>query len=200
MRYLSENELGFDANGIGFPSIRGCHAVVYVTSQGMFGVHNFGGADSASWKDRSDAFGVFVHGHANGNATGKSLYGICFASGNDSRGYGVGDYKAVWLGELSKFAAAVGFGGPIYGYDMAKQAVPPPVYVEANRVGDTSVVQMKAWHKPDANKDINLSPNDHVMMRRNKNGVGYALQATAADVVTSVTRTNLKTVYPEKLR
>lgn len=200
MRYLAENELGFDPTGLGYPGIRGCHAVVYVTSQGLFGLHNFGGADDTSWKDRSDAFGVYVHAHAKGNATGKALYGICFASGKDSRGYGVGDYKSVWRGELTRFAGAVGFSGPIYGYDMAKQNVPPPVYVEAGWVGDTSVVQMKAWNKDDASKDNNLSPADHVLMRRNPNGVGYKLQATSEKVVTSVTRTGLKTVYPEKLR
>ena len=115
MRYLTESEQGFDATRIGIPLVRGCHAVICATSQGLFGLNNCGGADNASWKDRSDVFGVFVHGHANGNATANTPYGNCFVSGNDSRGYCSGYHKPGWLGELASFASAVGFGGPICG-------------------------------------------------------------------------------------
>lgn len=200
MRYLVENELGFDPSGLGFPSISGCHAIVYVTTAGLFALHNFGGADSGSWKDRSDALGVYVHAHVNGNAIGKTMYGVCYATGNNSRGYGVANEKQKWLGELAKFGDAVGYSGPIYGYDMSNQPTPPSAYVEFNKIGDKCVIQMKAWNPGDATKGINTSPADHQMMRRNKNGVGYALQDTAAQVVTAVTQAGLTTVYPEKLR
>jgi hypothetical protein len=198
--YLKENEVGFDQNDIGFPSISGCHAIVYVTANGLFGIHNFGGADQASWADRSAVFANFVTNHPPGPGTGRHLYGVCYATGANSRGYGLQAPKAVWTRELAAFAMALGYGGPISGYDLVNRGIPPSVYVLFHNVGSTCVIQVKAWTDNDATRGPNATPLDHQMFRRHPNGVGYFLQQTSQNVVTAVTTTGLVTVYPEKLR
>jgi hypothetical protein len=58
--YLSENEVGFDPTDIGFPTIRGCHAILYVTAGGLFGIHNYGGDNPAQFQERAAVFRDFV--------------------------------------------------------------------------------------------------------------------------------------------
>jgi len=200
MIYLSENEIGFDAQGLGFPSIRGCHAIVYVTSNGLFGLHNYGGDLARDWPERSAVFGQFVSGHAQGTGAGKTLYGVCYAT--TQRAYTVNGIapKQNWKGELAAFAAAVGFNGPIYGYDLAGRGFQPPAYVHYTSVGSTCVIQVKPWNKADSGEGANNTPQDYQMIARNKNGVGYELKATKQQVVTSMSTAGLTTVYPEKLR
>ena len=199
--YLSENEVGFNTSDLGFPSISGCHAIVYVTTNGLFGLHNFGGADQVSWPERSAVLASFVNGYAGGPGAGRLLYGVCYATGGNSRGYGVTSPKQVWTEELGAFAEALGYSGAIWGYDLASQGVPPSVYVLFHREGSitTCVIQVKAWNPAHSASGANPSPNDHQMIRRNQNGVGYSLQPKP-NVVTSVTTAGLVTVYPEKLR
>jgi hypothetical protein len=196
--YLSENEVGFHQIRLGFPSISGCHAIVYVAN-GLFGLHNFGGADQAQWAERATAFAGFVTSRAGGPGAGKHLYGVCYATGANSRGYGLASPKQVWTRELTAFATALGYGGPISGYDLTNLGTPPSVYVLFENVGATCVIQVKGWSKGDGPTGPNASPLDHQMIARNTNGVGYGLKPKN-NVVTSVPTSGLRTVYPEKLR
>jgi hypothetical protein len=200
MIYLSENEVGFDTQGLGFPSIRGCHAIVYVTSRGLFGLHNYGGDLARDWPERSEAFKDFVTSHASGDGTGKALYGVCFATTQRAYGVGASTQKLNWTGELTAFADKLGFTGAIYGYDIAGKGFPPPAYVHVTSAGATCVIQVKPWDKADAGEGPNPSPADYQMIARRGSGVGYELKATKANVVISMTTTGLQTVYPAKLR
>ena len=49
MRYVGEREVCYDPNELGFPSIMGCHAIVLVNANGLFGFHNYGGERATDW-------------------------------------------------------------------------------------------------------------------------------------------------------
>ena len=54
MIYLLERQVGFgDNEGIGFPSIKGCLAVAYQTTSGIFGFHNAGNSAAEKFAERS---------------------------------------------------------------------------------------------------------------------------------------------------
>jgi hypothetical protein len=196
-KYLSENEVGFDQTELGFPSIGGCHAIVYATTSGLFGFHNFGGDAVDQWPGRSAAFASFVDNHAGGPGTGGLLYGLCFLTGAQSRGYRQ-PKKQEWTSELVSFANALRYDGEIWGYDLGDTGLPSPVYVVYHRpVGTTCVIQVKAWNDADSARGQNSSPNDHQMIVKRS---VYSLGSTASKVVTSVSPAGLRTVYPEKLR
>ena len=199
-KYLSENEVGFDQSELGFPSISGCHAIVYVTADGLFGYHSYGGAERAQWPGRSAAFAGFVNNHAGGPGAGKLLYGVCYATGN--RGYGDTAPKQEWTGELTAFANALGYDGEIWGYDLTGSSIPSPAYVLYHRPAGTScVIQVKAWNQADGARGPNPSPNQHQMIARRGSSVNPPTLGAANNVVvTSVTTAGLRTVYPEKLR
>src|SRR5262245_3841932 len=122
-KYLSENEVGFDQTELGFPSISGCHAIVYATTNGLFGFHNYGGDARDQWPGRSAAFASFVDNHAGGPGAGRLLYGLCFLTGAQSRGYPE-PKKQEWTSELVALANALGYDGEIWGYDMAGSGLP----------------------------------------------------------------------------
>ncbi len=197
MIYLSENEVGFDATSLGFPSIRGCQAVVYVTDRGLFGLHNFGGGDNNSFPLRAGIFRSFVTNHAQSGGVGSALYGVCFPM--TERGYS--EVKRVnWLGELKEFASKVGFGGPIYGYDLNNRIAIPPAYVRFEKTGGACVIQVKPWAEGDKTTGPNASPANYQAFGRANTSSPYTLRATKTNVVTNVTDAGLSTVYPEKLR
>jgi hypothetical protein len=202
MRCLIENELGYHASHMGFPSIRGCHAIVFVTASGLYGLHNYGGDNPDQWNDRADAFASFMTTHPGWRGGVTALYGVCFATpvNNSARGYGTSP-KINWKAELSKFAEKLQFAGTIWGYDLAGSGCAPPCYVDFINVGNTScVISAKAWNKDHANPGANTHPADHKLMRRPPNGIGYTIQATAPMITKNVSDAGLKVFQPEKLR
>ncbi len=60
--YLHENEVGYSAEGLGFPSIEGCHAIVFHGAKGLFGLHSFGGEREPALSAKAQAFGEFLRG------------------------------------------------------------------------------------------------------------------------------------------
>jgi hypothetical protein len=198
---LGNNHIGFDASGLTYPSIDGCHAVMYLTDAGMFGLHNLGGSAPADWDLRADVFKDFVSSHINGGSPGRAIYGVCFATGKTSRGYGLDNVaKTTWLAELAAFAKKLEFKGVIYGYDMSQQIHRPPVTVSYTRTGPTAVIQVKKHNQTDDTKGANTSPLNHRMIRRNTGTGKYFLQNTEVHIVTSTTNNGWKTAYPETLR
>ncbi len=205
MTFLGNNHIGFDATELGFPSIAGCHAIVLVSANGLFGLHNMGGADPGQWEGRSAAFGTYVKG-LGGSYGATMLYGVCFATGLNSRGYGTAGAKTAWLGELQAFAKKVHYNGPIWGYDLADQLVPPSVTVMFNRIGATCVIQVKPYVPTEDTKGAIVDAAHHKLMRlgpgQNAQNAGnkYVTENITMQVVTSTTTGPLKTVYPDKLR
>lgn len=204
MTFLGNNHIGFDATELGFPSIAGCHAIVLVTATGLYGLHNMGGADPGQWEGRSGAFGTYVKGQG-GSYGATMLYGVCFATGDNSRGYGNAG-KTGWLNELVSFAKKVDYAGPIWGYDLSDQLVPPSVTVLFNRVGATCVIQVKPYVPTEDTKGAVANAAHHKLMRlgpgQNAQNAGnkYVVENITTQVVTATTMGPFKTVYPGKLR
>lgn len=203
MRCLIENEVGYHADHMGFPSIRGCHAIVLVTASGLYGLHNYGGDNPDQWQDRATTFANWVTNHNRWQGGATALYGACYftASGNSARGYGTSNPLVNWKGELKKFADLLGFHGKIYGLDLGTTGNAAPCYVDVLNVGNTSVVlSAKTWVPADGTKGANTHPADHQLMRRPPNGIGYVIQATAPQIVRKVSAAGLKSHIPQTLR
>lgn len=203
MRCLIENEVGYHATHMGFPSIRGCHAIVLVTASGLFGLHNYGGDNPDQWTDRATAFAGWVTAHPRWQGGAAALYGACFVTtvAGSARGYGTSNPALNWKSELKKFADMLNFPGKIFGLDLARTACLPPCYVDVLNVGNTrAVLSAKTWNKNDGTQGPNTHPQDHQLMRRPPNGLGYTIQATAPQITRKVTSAGLTTVLPIELR
>jgi hypothetical protein len=149
MIYLDERQVGFHTSILGFPSIDGCHALVLQTTSGLFGMHIVGGerkpqnADPG-WDSRAKAFAAFVRSHF---ITGDfvHLYGTCFRS--SKRGY-IDPKLESWKAEMKAHAKALGFRGPVSGFDLAKATGWPggdSAYVEYRKVFDSCYIAYKPW-------------------------------------------------------
>ncbi|WP_372619001.1 hypothetical protein [Falsiroseomonas sp.] len=203
-RYVSEREYVFSPNVLGFPSIQGCHAVVYVTDGGLFGFHNAGGEMPDKYGPRAAAFAAFVAGHPSGGAPGRAIYCACYATprNSGSGNFSVRAYpqprKEAWTAEAAAFAAAVGFtNGPIYGFDFGQSDhTGLSAYSEFARTGATCVIQVKPWSEADKTTAVNT---DHVNIQY-LSGNGPGLTNQTRTTITAVNPAGLKTVYPERLR
>ena len=120
MRFLDTNQIGFDAQALGFPSVKSCQALVYQTDVGLFGFH----ASSSSLpvhRKKCDAFAQFVqnrslvHAPPTGNARGKCVIGVItrYERFGDKQGT-----KDNWGDELIAFADSLGFTGHVYGIQV----------------------------------------------------------------------------------
>ena len=193
MEYLVEHEFGFALDGIGFPSISGCHAIVYLTSNGLFGFHNAGGSGKSDWATRAQSFATFVNQHFLGKASGLHLYGCSFV-GDNRRGYPTAGTSAAagWKDELTAFAGALGFGGSISGYDLALTGITEPnsAYVEYRPNGLTCDISVKQYTKVGTASGNIQKANNH------KIRVGRPLQR----VITSLDTSGMTQVTPQQLR
>jgi len=142
---LAEREVGFDTTSIGFPSIDGCHAVVLCTSSGLYGFHNLGGSAQASFAERSQSFAAFVSQYFITRGTVHHLYGTCF---RDKRGYSGADKLAAWKEEMRAYAAALGYTGPVSGFDLERMNYgAKSAYVEYRKTNKTCTVHCKPWNE-----------------------------------------------------
>ncbi|MSP02332.1 MAG: hypothetical protein EXR07_14965 [Acetobacteraceae bacterium] len=196
MLYIGEREICFDQSELGFPSILGCHAIVYVNANGLFGFHNYGGQTPDRWPGLSGAFGQFVNHHVNGGGAGTTLYGVCFATTH--RSYG-GIPRTSWLAELTAFANVVNFPGAIWGYDLAASGIPNSAYVSFFRfpILGTCLIQARPWVANEGTAGRNLNAANHVTTA--PAAPIYNINQVA-NVTTAVGVTPLATYYPERLR
>ena len=198
MKYLLEHEMGFDTQELGFPSIQGCHAIVYQTSTGLYGYHNFGGSGDDRFLPRATTFSRFVTDHGGTGQTATRLYGCSFI-GNNQRGYG-GIAKTNWKQELVAFATALNYSGKISGYDLYKtlKGANASAYVEYQTNGEKCDVHIRQWSKNDKPARVaNPDRGGHKLMQAK----GFNLSIIdLATVVTNVGRNNLVTISKEKLR
>ena len=194
MRYVGEREVCYDPNELGFPSILGCHAIVYVAPSGLFGFHNYGGERAADWPELIKPWQKFVREHVQGGGAGKALYGVCFP---ESRRSYVGVKRATWLAELDAFGKAIGYTGPIWGYDLDNAGITTSAYVNFFHIQGKCVIQARPWVQHEDTKGVNDGPTNHKIIRRNDQ-VYDLLEAPR--VATTIGMTFPKTYYPEKLR
>jgi hypothetical protein len=198
MKYLMEHEVGFDVNVLGFPSIMGCHAIVYQTSMGIFGYHVAGSSRSELWQPSANGFQSFVQS-LGGRTPGSRLYGVTF-SGNNQRGY-EGDKKNSWKAELITFADTLNYKGRISGYDLSKTlGRDASAYVEYRVNGDKCDVFIRKWQDEKPNR-VGI-PADQLrthMFIKKRLGCTPAL-IDLQRIVVSVSPGLLNLVHKEKLR
>jgi hypothetical protein len=193
MRFLLEHEAGFDTEGLGFPSINGCHAIGFLTQLGLFGFHNAGGSGKEKFDERAGLFSDYVKTLCRGALPkGVHLYGCSFVS-DGRRGYTVGRTAEEWEAELLAFAKRLHFSGPISGFDLAKWSsdLTRSAYVEYRCLGKRCFIFAKVWSE--AHKATVPNP----MGLRHKNIIG---SRQPVGVITAVDTTNLSPIVPEPIR
>lgn len=140
MIYLCEREIGFDAAGIGFPSVLGCRAIVVVTAGGLFGYHLNGNLSVA----KRTAFVNFVTTHVHGQVV-RRLYAASAGAGLPQ------DHT-----ELRDIALALAYAGPIYWASL------PPggsTYVDFLDINHTTCsITSRAWVELTDNVNGNKGP------------------------------------------
>ena len=195
--YLGEREVGFDPTMLGFPSISNCQAIVFVTANGLYGLHAFGGNSPTSLAHYAARFNDFVRGPVP-NRAGTRLYGVTFARGNRYVAGGGNNWEADWTAELTTYAQALNYGGKIRGYDLTRSIANPPdsAYVEFRKAGDKCEIHVKRWSDGDRKLGTNPSSLTH---RRTHPNQAQLLDITS-NVVTDVTTTGLMRVHSQRLR
>lgn len=111
--YLVEDEAGFDADTVGFPSLGGCMAFVVVCDNGLFGYHITPG--------HKDRVGVFREYCTTGPSSAqwgviRHLYGSCYWRNR----YAGGDNKFFqWVDEMRYLAGELQYNGGFSGFDTS---------------------------------------------------------------------------------
>lgn len=197
MKYLMEHEIAFDSTRLGFPSIQGCHAIVYQTKAGIYGYHVAGGSGKDRWPYNARHFAQFVRTHGGLTGKGSRLYGVSYI-GNNQRGYSA-PAKTNWKNELVEFATALTYTGNISGYDLdQKLAQGTSAYVEYQVNGDKCNVFIEKWTGPlKPPRTANMNMSDHKGKAGTMDNPSFTALAT---VVSQVTKSALVKVSKEKLR
>ena len=179
MLNLAEREVGFDPAAIGFPSIDGCHAIVFCTTSGLYGFHNLGGSGVTSFAERSQSFAAFVSQHFITRGTLLHLYGTCF---RNKRGYSGADKLAAWKDEMRAYATALGYTGPVSGFDLGRMPYgAKSAYVEYRKAGKGCTVHCKPWNE----MKFEMKPNRNRV--NHKKALAGGVQALAADIYDTIT-------------
>lgn len=197
MKYLMESDMAFDLTGLGFPSVKGCLALVYQTTRGLYGAH-WTQCNQENQGYNAELFRDFVRTHAGGSPTATRLYGVTFVSER----YANNKYSE-WRTEMGIFAEKLGFTGRTSGYDLTKSfpGGNRSAYVEYNPSGDKCNVYIREWgakEMPHA-RTTNPTPWDH----KRRVGGGWFGKTTMAEldnVVTGVNEGKLTKISKERLR
>ncbi|MEZ4465566.1 MAG: hypothetical protein R3F43_14095 [bacterium] len=191
--YLNERELGYDPTTLGFPSIDSCMAIVFVTNNGLFGLHNLGGSGSTEAGKAATFAGWYNQHFFRSDIT--RLYGVTHVG---RRGY-TGTPRDGWIGELRAFAAAVGFNGAIRGVNLRSNI---GEYVEFRKVGHKCQVMVKPWSDNDRTTGPVIGTNNHRYLHPSAGGtVRSMLQVPGVTVrVTNVNTNNMTQHHSERLR
>ena len=196
MKFMGEHEMAFDGQALGFPSIQGCHAIVYQTSQGIYGYHNYGGSATAAFSVRAARFRHFLQQLGALNTPAYRLYGVSFV-GNNQRGYAMNDVKGQWKQELTEFANALNYTGKISGYDLYKtfQGANDCAYVEFRANHHKCDLYVRQW-MPGQENDVMLGvpPQNHHVRHNgvNMQNVDRAFTQISRIGVTKVSKQQLR--------
>jgi hypothetical protein len=105
--YLVEDEVGFDPNLVGFPSLGGCMAFAVQLEDGLWGFHIPPGH-----KERVSAFKE----HCGPFVGIRRLFGSCYWA---NRYAGAEHPFMAWLDEMRYLASVLGFSGPMTGFNTS---------------------------------------------------------------------------------
>lgn len=201
MKFLLEHQMAFDQEALGFPSIQGCHAIVYQTALGLYGFHVAGNSADDRWQIQAELFARFIRPLAGRHHLnqGYRLYGSSFV-GNNQRGYS-GDPRAKWAAELTTYATALHFGGRISGYDLHKTLGDgASAYLEYRVNGEKCDLYIRRYDQH-AEQPHPTAPNPNPLTHRVRTGGGNnPTLADLANAITFVDRNNLLRVHKQRLR
>ncbi len=151
MRFLDTNQIGFDPQTLGFPSVGSCQAIVYQTDIGLFGFHA-SSSPLASHTSKAQAFAQYVQSRSIVHAppTG-TTHGICVI-GVITRFERFGDKQGTadnWGDELDAIATGLAFMGPVYGAQvMSHVDKNESIYVRFDwQANARCEVRFKRWSK-----------------------------------------------------
>lgn len=125
MRYLNSNDYGFDPHSLGFPSVKSCQAIVLLTSNGLYGLHDLKAGSVRQDQLKIQCFGDWAKKRFRENSLTKiKLYGVInnveqYSNKNEKGGNGD------WDAALMQVANALEFDGPIRKYRVYKHIDKP---------------------------------------------------------------------------
>jgi hypothetical protein len=194
MEQLKEHEFGFATDGMGFPSIQACRAILYQNANGLFGYHNLGGSGSTQWSTRAKQFADYVRDHPQGGlAGGLNLFIVTFVT--NLSGYTPTTSLKDWKGEAAAFADALTHTGPRYGFNLSALYPTGSAYVEFRPVAGTCTIQVQNWLDADV---LNTQP--HVPSDNHKMNPASPFKSARPPFITSMNTARLQRVNYETLR
>lgn len=104
--YLAEDQVGFDANKIGFPTLGGCMGLAVQNSAGLYGFHNPPGHNA-----RSTEFAKLYSGQPADQLISCARWNNRYAA--------KANQFLQWLDEMKEIAALIGYSGPVIGFDLS---------------------------------------------------------------------------------
>jgi hypothetical protein len=154
-KYLNERQVGFDTSLVGFPNLGDCMAFVMVDAGGLFGFHLTRG-DLAN----TPLFVQFVQSHRSyaGNLT--AFYSAC----SFKRRYGQNGSRTDWEGELTSIAQAIGYRGPVRGYDLGNAGIKgtEAIYAEFRHAAGAVTLWYKRMSKMNPTPGSRAAPDDSI--------------------------------------
>jgi hypothetical protein len=174
MMYINENHCGYDSDALGFPSINACQAIVYQTTQALYGFHDYKVGAGFSTQEEVDnmrfaQFALYVqnqnivHG---GNAV--ALYGVIL------RGLQYRENKqgqSEWEATLLRLATNLGFQGSVRGVRLDKHVgTTDSVYIRFDRKPTECKIRYKTMSKMDSDTSspLDVQPDDLKFIERDK--------------------------------
>lgn len=117
--YLDEDQMGADANVIGFPHLLLCMGLVCVTENHLYGIHL---TDINKTNELTDVFSGWLSGQGIQGTDLRALYGSANLVVRYTHGGVAGpnsNFEELWKVEMTRVARRMGYRGPVYGFNAA---------------------------------------------------------------------------------
>ena len=152
MLQLNSNDYGYDGQTLGFPSVMGCQAIVLLTSQGLYGLHDLKAGTAAAAKIKADFWTnwVVTTMGQKGKVQMHKLYGVI----NNEHQYGATtEGNDDWDKTLRYISEQLGFDGDICKYRITTHIDKGgSLYIRFDDAHDgTCTIQYKRWSKMHSN-------------------------------------------------
>ncbi|MGH7121834.1 MAG: hypothetical protein ACREFP_23050 [Acetobacteraceae bacterium] len=151
MQYLGTNEIGFDKQALGFPSVKTCQAIVYETGSALYGFHDALG-QSAAFPAKCSAFAQFVQEVS----INHKWLAICVIGVITREQRFKMNQVDEWKAQLFEVAEHLDFQGEIWGARLQERVGDDDsAYIRFDRLDHTSGVKppcqisFKTWSKMD---------------------------------------------------
>jgi hypothetical protein len=177
MKYIGNNHIGFDANALGFPSVKGCQVVVYQTTNGLYGFHDMkggGGLDIDTAKANAFAFWVQNH-HQTHFQESIRLFGVI---NQTHQYYNTTAGNTQWRNMLIGIANALRFSGPIHGVRITDHVgANDSLYIRFDVNQNNCQIRYKRWSKMGFDMANTLPLDSNSQQALGRIGLGNVLGA-----------------------